>query len=56
MATYVPVLILMGLAMLVGGGMFAATTVFGPKAPNPSKTNRSSAATRPTARASCARA
>src|SRR5690606_33331744 len=33
-ATYLPVLILMGLAALVGGGMYAATTVFGPKAPN----------------------
>lgn len=34
MATYLPVLILMGLAALVGGGMYAATTVFGPKAPS----------------------
>ena len=37
MAAYLPVLILMGLAALVGGGMYAAATAFGPKAPNPAK-------------------
>lgn len=37
MADYLPVLILMGLAGLVGGGIYAATTFLGPKAPNPAK-------------------
>ena len=34
MIDYVPVLILMGIAAAVAGGMFAATTLLGPKVPN----------------------
>ena len=37
MATYIPVLMLMGVAALVAVGMYAATTLLGPKAPNPVK-------------------
>jgi NADH-quinone oxidoreductase subunit A len=37
MADYLPVLILMGLAALVGGGMYAGATFLGPKAPNAAK-------------------
>jgi NADH-quinone oxidoreductase subunit A len=34
MATYIPVLLFMGVAALIAGGMYAATTFLGPKAPN----------------------
>ncbi len=34
MADYLPVLILMGVGALVGGGMYAAATFLGPKAPS----------------------
>jgi NADH-quinone oxidoreductase subunit A len=37
MATYLPVLMLMGVAALIAVGMYAATTLLGPKAPNPVK-------------------
>ncbi len=34
MATYIPVLILIGIAVAVAGGMYTAGTLLGPKAPN----------------------
>ena len=37
MLTYLPVLLMMGLAAVIAGGMYAATTVFGPKKPNAMK-------------------
>ncbi len=37
MATYLPLLLLMGFAALVTGGMYTATMLLGPKAPNPVK-------------------
>jgi len=37
MATYIPVLILMGLASAVAVGLFTAGTLLGPKAPNAMK-------------------
>jgi NADH-quinone oxidoreductase subunit A len=37
MATYLPVLMLMGVAALIAVGMYVATTLLGPKAPNPVK-------------------
>jgi NADH-quinone oxidoreductase subunit A len=37
MASYLPVLLLMALATLVAGGMFAAATFFGPKNPTADK-------------------
>ena len=39
MAAYLPVLMLMFVAALVAGGMFTATTLLGPKAPNEDKPN-----------------
>jgi NADH-quinone oxidoreductase subunit A len=37
MATYIPVLLLMGIATAVAVGLFAAGTLLGPKAPNAMK-------------------
>ena len=37
MATYLSVLMLMGVAALIAVGMYVATTYLGPKAPNPVK-------------------
>ena len=34
MSAYLPILILMGVALLVTGGLYLATTLLGPKAPN----------------------
>jgi len=38
MATYLPLFMLFGVAALIAGGMFVATTFAGPKAPNEAKT------------------
>ncbi len=37
MVNYLPVLVLMGVALLIAGGLFVATTLLGPKAPNAAK-------------------
>jgi NADH-quinone oxidoreductase subunit A len=37
MASYLPILMLIGLACLVAAGMYAAASVLGPKAPSPVK-------------------